>query len=90
MEFTQHLDAYEHAKCVDLFKWKCLICSVEARDQVGLEMQHIGDGVVYTDGIDHTKWVCCHGCKERFHLDCVTSEKPENTQMAIPVYLQFL
>ena len=35
MEFTQQLDAYEHAQCVEAFKWKCLICSVEARDQVG-------------------------------------------------------
>ena len=55
MEFTQQLDVYEHAQCVEAFKWKCLICSVEARDQVGLEMQHIGDGVIYTDGIDGSK-----------------------------------
>ena len=52
MDFTQQLDTYEHAQCVEAFKWKWLICSVEARDQVRLEMQHIGDGVVHTDGID--------------------------------------
>ena len=45
MEFTQQLDAYDHTQCVEAFKWKCLICSVEAKDQVGLEMQHIGDGL---------------------------------------------
>ena len=52
MDFTQHLEACEHAQCVSTFKLKCLICSVEAPDQVGLEMQHIADGFVYTDGID--------------------------------------
>ena len=48
MEFIQHLDYYEHAKCVELYGWKCYICCVEAKDQSGLEMQHIGDGIVYT------------------------------------------
>ena len=41
-----------------------LICSVEAKDQVGLELQHIADGVVYIDGIDGTMWVCCQKCKK--------------------------
>ena len=77
MDFTQHLDDYEHAQCVSAFKWKCLICSVEAPDQVGLEMQHIADGFVYTDGIDQKKWVCCNKCKYTYHLDCVTHEKEE-------------
>ena len=26
--------------------------SIEAKDQVGLELQHISDGIVYTDGIN--------------------------------------
>ena len=64
MEFTQHLDDYEHAKCVELYSWKCYICCVEAKDQVGLEMQHIGDGVVYTDGIDGSKWICCQNARK--------------------------
>ena len=46
MEFTQHLNQYEHARCVETFQWKCLICSIEAPDQVGLEMQHISDGFI--------------------------------------------
>ena len=75
MEFTQHLDDYEHAKCVELYGWKCYICCVEAKDQVGLEMQHIGDGVVYTDGIDGSKWICCQKCKKTYHLECVTEHK---------------
>ena len=33
MEFTQHLDQYEHARCVETFQWKCLICSIEAPDK---------------------------------------------------------
>ena len=78
MEFTQHLDQYEHARCVKTFQWKCLICSIEAPDQVGLEMQHISDGFIYTDGIDQKKWVCCNKCKKTFHLCCVTQEKEEN------------
>ena len=78
MEFTQHLDAYEHAQCVDLFKWKCLICSLEAKDQVGLKMHHISDGVVYTDEINGSNWSCCHKCKSSYHLGCVTPGKEEN------------
>ena len=78
MEFTQHLDQYEHARCVKTFQWKCLICSIEAPDQVGLEMQHISDGFIYTDGINQKKWVCCNKCKKTFHLCCVTQEKEEN------------
>ena len=72
MEFTQHLDDYEHAKCVELYGWKCYICCVEVKDQVGLEMQQIGDGIVYTDGIDGSKWICCQKCKKTYHLECVT------------------
>ena len=78
MEFTQHLDQYEYARCVETFQWKCLICSVEAPDQVGLEMQHLSDGVIYTDGIDQKKWVYCNKCKKTFHLCCVTQGKEEN------------
>ena len=59
-EFTQHVDDYEYAKCVELYGWKYYICCVEAKDQVGLEMQHIGDGIVYTDGIDGSKWILKH------------------------------
>ena len=33
-----------------MYGWKCLICSLEAKDQVGLELQHIGDGIVYRSG----------------------------------------
>ena len=78
MEFTQHLDQYEHARCVETFQWKCLICSTEAPDQVGLEMQHISNGFIYTDGIDQKKCMCCNKCKKTYHLECVTSEKEES------------
>ena len=64
MEFTQHADDYEYAKCAELYGWKYYICCVEAKDQVGLEMQHIGDGSVYTDGIDGSKWICYQKCKK--------------------------
>ena len=51
------LNAYDHAQCVQMYGWKCLICSLEAKDQLGLELQHIGDGIVYINGIDGSKWV---------------------------------
>ena len=44
MEFTQHLDQYEHARCVETFQWKCLIYSVEAPDQVGLKCSILAKG----------------------------------------------
>ena len=57
MAHPVELNPYEHAKCVQLYGWKCLICSVEAKDQVGLELQHIADVIVYINGIDGTMWV---------------------------------
>ena len=77
MEFTQHVDDYEYAKCVELYSWKYYICCVEAKDQVGLEMQHISDGIVYMDGIDGSNWICYQKCKKTYHLECVTKEKGE-------------
>ena len=75
MESTQYIDDYQYGKCVELYGWKYYICCVEAKDQVGLEMQHIGDGIVYTDEIDGSKWICYQKCKKTYHLECVTKEK---------------
>ena len=37
------------------------MCNIEAKDQIGLEIASLGDEkVVYTDGFDRTKWVCCN------------------------------
>ena len=37
-------------------------------------MQFLGDGqVVFTDAVDGSKWVFCTGCKQAYHLQCVTS-----------------
>ena len=65
-----YLDAYA-ASCLG---WKCLICSKEAQDQIGIHMQFVGDEkVVFTDSIDDSKWVFCTTCKQAYHLSCVTS-----------------
>ena len=39
---------------------KCMAgkASFQAKDQVGFELQHIADSVVYINGIDGSKWVC--------------------------------
>ena len=65
------LNPYQHAKCVQMYGWKCLIYSVEVKDQVGLELQHIADGIVYINGIEGSKWVCCNKCKKTYHVACV-------------------
>ena len=63
------IDAFYHAYALSIFGWKCLICNIEAKDQVGIEMAWLGDEqVVYTDSIDGSKWVCCNVCKEAYHL----------------------
>ena len=75
------LDSYHHAYALSCFGWKCLVCSIEAKDQIGLEMARLGDEkVVYTDGIDGSKWVCCNGCKKCFHLSCVTGDTEEQVE----------
>ena len=80
MAHPVELNPYEQAKCVQIYGWKCLICSVEAKDQVGLELQHIADGVVYIDGIDGTMWVCYQKCKKTYHLACVCPNQPQPTE----------
>ena len=61
---------------------------VEAKVQMGLEMQHISDGVVYNDGIDNSKWVCCHGLKKN-SLPLGMSYKCQRgkNQIALSMYL---
>ena len=36
MAHPVELNPYEHAKWVQMYGWKCLICSFEAKNQVGL------------------------------------------------------
>ena len=68
------------------------MCSIEAKDQIGLEMAWLGDEkVVYTDGIDGSKWECCNGCKKCFHLSCVTGDTEEQVEargVAISLHFQ--
>ena len=57
------------------------MCNIEAKDQIGLEMAWLGDEkVVYTDGFDGLKWVCCNGCKKCYHLSCVTGDTEEQVE----------
>ena len=88
MAHDVELNPYEHAKCVQIYGWKCLICSVEAKDQVGLELQHIADGVVYIDSINGTKWVCCQKYKKTNHVACVCPNQP--SQQNGPFCVAFL
>ena len=75
------LDPYHHVYALSCFGWKCLVCSIEAKDQIGFEMAWLGDeNVVYTDGIDGSKWVCCNGCQKCFHLSCVTGDTEEQVE----------
>ena len=75
------LDPYHHACALSCFGWKCLVCGIEAKDQIGLKMAWPGDEkVVYTDRIDGSKWLCCNGCKKCFHLSCVTGDTEEQVE----------
>ena len=85
MALPVELNPYEHVKCVQMYGWKCLICSLEAKDQVGLELQHIANGIVYIDGIDGSKWVCCNKCRKTYHLSCVCPNQPEPTKLPFSV-----
>ena len=80
MAHPVELNPYKHAKCVQIYGWKCLICSFEVKDQVGLELQHIADGIVYIDGIDGTMWVCCQKYKKTYHFACVCPHQPQPTE----------
>ena len=85
MEFTLDFEAYHHAQLVQQFGWKCLICSVEAKDQMGLEEQHLADGVIYTDNIDGTKWLFCNKCKNLLTTSTVSVQIWNQNIMALPV-----
>ena len=72
---TGNLDSYLHAHACDCLGWKCFICNGEAKDQIGIEDQFMADEyVVFTDGIDGSKWVFFSTCKKLYHLKCVTCD----------------
>ena len=44
-------------------------------------MVWLGDEkVVYTDGFDGSKWVCCNGCKKCYHLPCITGDTEQQVE----------
>ena len=88
MELTLDFEAYHYAQLAQQFGWKCLICSVEAKDQMGLEEQHLADGVIYTDNINGTKWLFCNKCKNTYHLNCVCPNMEQNIKW--PFLCRFL
>ena len=74
-------DAYLHAYAFNCLGWKCYIYNHEAKDQIGIEMQFLGDGhVVFTDQLDGSKWVFCTKCKKSYHLQCVTSSTEQQIE----------
>ena len=57
------------------------MCYIEVKDNIGLEIAWLSDEkVVYTDGIDGPKWVCCNGCKKCFYFSCVTSDTEQQME----------
>ena len=73
------LDPYHHAYACACLGWKCYICSEEAKDQISIEDQFLADDyVIFTDGIEGSKWVFCTTCKKSYHLLCVTSESEQH------------
>ena len=75
------LDPYQPAYASYCLGWKCFICKKEAKDQIGIEDQFLADYcVVFTDGIDGSKWVFYMTCKKAYHLKCVSSESEQHIQ----------
>ena len=71
----QPLDPATQAYAEDCLGWKCVICNVFAKDQIGIHMQELdGETSVFTDQFDGSKWVICDKCGSKYHLKCVTSE----------------
>ena len=46
---------------------------------MGLEMQHIGDGIVYTDGINGYKWICCQNARKPITWNVLLKKKKEKS-----------
>ena len=79
---SSDLDPYLHAYACECFGWKCFICNEEAMDQIGIEEQFLADGyVVFTDSLDHSKWVFCTTCRKPFHLKCVTTQTEHQVKL---------
>ena len=58
----------------EYFKWKCVICSIQAPSPLQLEQQHmLYEYSVYSD-VDNVKWVKCDECMNPYHLKCATSD----------------
>ncbi len=72
------LDAVTHAYAEDCLGWKCTICQLSAKDQLGLQDEWLGcDTTVYTYRFDGSKWVACDECNNKYHLKCVTHQTEE-------------
>ncbi len=67
------MDPVNQAYAESIFEWKCTICGLYAKDQVGLEMDFIENEKVVLSESDNTKWVRCYVCDTKYHLACTTA-----------------
>lgn len=52
------------------FNWICIACKQKASDALSLEMQFLGDDLVYQDS-DGSYWFRCENCKTSIHEKCL-------------------
>ena len=90
MAHPVELNPYEYVKCVQIYGWKCLICAVIAKDQVGLELQHIADGIVYINGIDGTMWVFLQKMQEKIPFGFCLPKSTTTKRMTLCMQLSWM
>ena len=61
---------YDYGDLAEHFNWICLACKGKACDALSLEMQFLGDNVVYLDS-DGSYWFRCENCKASVHANCL-------------------
>ena len=57
---------FDYGDPAEYFNWTCIVCKDKALDGISLEMQYLGDNVIYKDS-NGLVWFCCEKCTTSIH-----------------------
>ena len=61
---------FDYGDPAEWFNWICIVCKHKALDGLSLEMQFLGDNVIYQDS-DGSVWFRCEKCATSIHQNCL-------------------
>ena len=61
---------FDYGDPAEWFNWICVACKGKALDPISMELQYLGDNVVYQDS-DGSYWFRCEKCTTSIHHKCL-------------------